>query len=55
MVLLEDVTAGDFRLGIVVRAEFCDIDAVFAAADFFLEDINAKIMEFVQATGLRAG
>ena len=43
-VLLDQVTAGDFRFGIVRGQQRHDVHAIFAALDFLLEHINAGVI-----------
>ena len=44
MILLENVAAGNFRFFHVLRTEFGDVDPLFAALDFFFEDVDAQII-----------
>src|SRR5207245_36504 len=51
MVLFEDVATGNFRVGVILGAEFSDIDAIFAVPDFFFEDVNARVVHLAQFAG----
>ena len=44
MVLLENITAGERRLGVVFRTQLLDAHAGVAPFDFFLENINPQVI-----------
>src|SRR6185436_19416743 len=44
VILFEDVAAGEFRLGVVIRTEIRDIYAVFVALHLLLENVHPQVI-----------
>ena len=48
MIFFEDVAAGDLWFGVIGGTEFRDVDAIFAAANFFLQHVDSHVAGLAQ-------